>query len=216
MDVPIFHQTSESFEGYVPREVVHKTGQWHKGIQANIVVKSRDTFTMLFQRRSEVVDISKGRFDQSLATQMTKEDGLSEYQTLKRGLREELGITEFSYRKVPLRMKIMKTYESDGTLKNNELLSLYVVLIKNKSQVKITSGKVAGIFWLKWDESVRFVNENANEFTKTAQFYFSDRVVLSQMESTTHNLLRNKVGGKNRKKLLHINLSNQKPHTIYS
>ncbi|GGN08361.1 hypothetical protein [Streptomyces fuscichromogenes] len=74
---PVFDPVTAECTGHKERDRVHAEGDWHRGVHANVVrPNSLGTFDILVQRRSGHVDLAGGQYDQSLATQMTDQDGL--------------------------------------------------------------------------------------------------------------------------------------------
>src|SRR5579859_4617026 len=106
---PVFDEITAQYLGRMKdRSKVHTEGDWHKGIQANIIRAHGVSFDILMQTRSANVDIAKHRYDQSLATQMIDRDDLQEEKTFFRGLREELAIEKFRFRQIISRAKVQK------------------------------------------------------------------------------------------------------------
>lgn len=209
--VPIFDPITNKFLTFKSRNQVHKDGDWHKGIQANIITKNNTgSFDFLIQERSSIVDIAGGCLDQSLATQMIKQDMLFEDQSLKRGLFEELFITDYSSFKVDLDIKIIKAYSYDRSLFNRELISLYGVYISDKKVIKINSSKINKLQWMEWNKFRSFFKENKSLFTKTAQLYFSNRSLLERFERQAIGMIYNQsVNTSHKVELLHIDYYDQ-------
>lgn len=188
---PVFDPITEEFLYYKPRRLVHTEGDWHRGVQANIIRPNwQGTFDILVQERSGVVDIGTSKFDQSLATQMLQEDGCNEDVALRRGLWAELGIEKFQARKIPANLRIVKTYkEHPGTL-NRELINLYIVTVKAGEDILTTSPKIANLHWMEWREFLEFFRRNPRRFTKTGQFYFSDEQLLPLIETESYAMIK--------------------------
>ena len=100
--------------GVKDRYSIHRNGDWHRGVQLNLVCEN----FLLMQKRSDTVDIAKGLFDQTLATQLIVEDEEDEIKALSRGLREEIGIdiATLNIERIAGPKKIIKRYEYDVTL----------------------------------------------------------------------------------------------------
>jgi len=186
---PIFDETTEQYLGMKERNKVHTEGDWHKGIQANIIRAHGASFDILMQTRSANVDIAKHRYDQSLATQMIDRDDLQEEKTLFRGLREELAIEKFRFRQIISRAKVQKTYEYDLEKRNNEIISLYLVEVNAGESITINSEKTAKIEWLPWDSFLAFYEANHNNFCKTVQFYLGDAQLRQEIERQSYAFL---------------------------
>lgn len=188
---PVFDPITEDFLFYKPRDLVHTEGDWHRGVQANIIRKNDiGTFDILLQERSNLVDIAAHAFDQSLATQMIDKDNLDEDLALARGLRGELNIVDYSALKLDKKLRIVKTYEKQPTMHNRELISLYAVLVDKKLEIQAVSPKVERVFWMEWSDFLRFFQSKKLDFTKTAQFYFSNPTLLHGITAISYELLR--------------------------
>ena len=74
---------------------------------------------------------------------------------------------------------------------NRELVNLYTVLIDDEREVMIRSKKIDNLFWLDWEKFVDFYSENIDIFTKTAQFYFSNKAIMNEIESVSKKLVNN-------------------------
>jgi len=185
---PIFDPITEDLLGYKERELVHRDGDWHRGIQANVYRNTEDGCEILVQRRSSIVDIGKGKLDQSLATQMIDKDALDEDRTLFRGLKYELGITRFHSIKMKTTMRIVKTYDEQPGILNKELLSLYLVEIDAKKPVHAVSPKVQSLEWWSWKKFKAYFAKHPDHFTKTAQFYFGTPKILAMIEELMFTL----------------------------
>lgn len=195
---PVFDPISQKFISYMPRLTVHQEGNWHKGLQANIIRKSESGkygFDILLQRRSNLVDLSQNKLDQSLATQLTKEDQLDSIRALERGLKEELGLLAKDYvvSKVPTpKIRIIKTYIDQPKMLNRELIALYAVLLNENVGPILKSEKVSELIWIPWDIFIEAPNNFFNSFTKTAQFYFKNSLILDSFLNTAKVLIENK------------------------
>ncbi|MCG3204183.1 MAG: Isopentenyl-diphosphate Delta-isomerase [Elusimicrobia bacterium] len=192
--IPIYDFAVRQHIGFEERARVHENGDWHKGIQAYIVSKdSQGKVKVLIQKRSDVVDIAKGKYDQSLATQLIGKDRGNPAEALKRGLREELGL-HFSdiLRSIQIGkegwIRVVKKYRENESLYNREFISLYLVEIRFRDITPI-SNKVANAEWVDWEEYVRRIQENPEEFTKTGQFYAFDPLFLSESKKAIDKFL---------------------------
>jgi len=217
--LPIFNPITGQFLFNQKRHLAHSNGHWHKGVQANIIRKSNKGFDILVQTRSNAVDIGKDKYDQSLATQMLNIDNFSEINTLRRGLLEELSIKEYEkIEKLNTTIFINKTYSEDEQKSNQEILSLYIVLV-NTHTIRPGSTKVNSLRWINWDDFLAFFNKNKKSFTKTSQFYFSTDEILKKIEYLSIKLINlDENLPKDNKDLskyvyLHINHKSKKPIT---
>lgn len=216
---PIFDPVQEDFLGYEDRHKVHTTGTWHKGIQAHVVrPNDKGTFDVLVQLRSEDVDIGKLKYDQSLATQMLREDNLSEICALRRGLLTELGISRFTHVRFDAHLRIIKTYEEDADMLNRELLALFLVNVKEGAQIAALSSKTEQLLWVDWSSLLSFFEANRSQFTKTAQLYLGNPALRQGIAVATYKFLG--ISGTQRpvrvedSVLLHIDLVGQKAQTL--
>lgn len=151
--------------GVKARNLVHTDGDWHKGIQLNIICGDE----ILLQIRSDSVDIAKNLIDQSLATQLLVQDEEDEYKALVRGLQDELGVTPGldEIKKIASDRKIIKTYEYDRSLYNREFVTLFEWRLKEKRDFKPNSTKVKHLLWMHMDEIKRIAQGNPSLLTKT-------------------------------------------------
>jgi len=151
--------------GVKARRLVHTDGDWHKGIQLNIIWRDE----ILLQMRSDCVDIAKNLMDQSLATQLLIEDEEDEYKALTRGLKEELGVTPDldEIKMLVSNQKIIKIYEYDSTLYNREFVTLFEWRLKEKRIFKPNSTKVKQLIWMQLDEVKRIAQCEPSLLTKT-------------------------------------------------
>ncbi len=217
---PIFDPVNEDYLQYSKhRALVHRDGDWHRGIQANVVrPNEQGSFDILLQKRSGIVDISGGKYDQSLATQMLDADALAPANALRRGLATELGVTKYKSLKLFDRLKIIKTYKEQPNVLNRELLSLYLVKAEDESQIKVNSPKIADLAWVPWSSFLHFFAEMPNGFTKTSQFYFSDEFLSPELEVASNKFIYN--GGsyelaESDQVIVHINRHSESPQTLY-
>jgi isopentenyldiphosphate isomerase len=216
--LPVFNPQSGKFLFHEKRHLVHTQGHWHKGIQANVIREEGNSFEILMQVRSDTVDIGKKKFDQSLATQMTIEDILSEENALHRGLQEELGISSYKKRvKMQGNIRIIKTYEDDWSKFNCEMLSLYILEVAPDALIKAHSPKIQSLEWVAWKDFLKRIDTNPTLFTKTAQFYFRTKEIRKEIELLSMQLIQEKLTGKisrlKNKSYLHIHYRNTKPKT---
>lgn len=189
--LPVFNPLTEQFLFYKERALVHKHGDWHKGIQANIIRRNKTgTFDILIQIRSDVVDIGKSKYDQSLAVQMINLDNLEELNTLKRGLLSELNIKEFNHQKIKTNVRIIKLYEDQKGIVNRELVSLFIISLENIKKLRIMSPKVKELQWIEWKQFIKFFKKNRLLFTKTSQFYFGNNKIIKHIEQASYNFLK--------------------------
>lgn len=171
---PVFDPIDERLLYYKARHLVHVDGDWHKGVQANIIrPNSHGSFDILLQRRSGSVDIGLGKYDQSLATQMLDEDELSETKCLQRGLEQELGVTSYRAYRLPASLRIVKRYIEQPECFNRELISLFTVIVDGQ-QPRNNSPKIDSLEWIEWASFGELFAKSPERFTKTAQFYFGD------------------------------------------
>lgn len=191
---PIICPISLGLRSYKPRKVVHLDGSWHIGIQANIIRKNKQgSFDILIQKRSQIVDLSPGCLDQSLAVQLLKKDGFHFEKALFRGLREELGIERAQIKKMKLvtnlNLAILKRYKPRQAFTNRERIFLYLIELNQKVQPKIHSKKVDELFWISWSELKKAIQKNETAFTKTACFYFGYKPILDEIEIQSMRIL---------------------------
>lgn len=217
---PVFNPKSGEFLFHEKRHLIHTQGHWHRAIQANIIKKKGNSFEILMQVRSSMVDISKKKFDQSLATQMTVADMFSEENTLHRGLLEELGISSYK-RKVKMQkdIRIIKTYENDLSKINHELLSLFILEVPPDTLIKAHSPKIQSLEWVSWKDFLKRIETNPTIFTKTAQFYFRTKEIRTEIESLSMQLIQGKLIREKPRLVnsfyLHINHRNTESKTYF-
>ena len=191
---PIFSHFGELI-GTEERAIVHKNGTWHRGVQAYVIYETQDgRIQVLRQKRSQIVDIAKGKYDQSLATQIIAADGAEPENALKRGLRQELGIMEdeIEYTRVGREgwLRAIKKYDEDPSLKNFETISLYIVKV-NRQDIEPVSPKVDSVEWVDWEEYASDLMAHVDEYTSTARFYVADPIMLRE----TNKAIEHFVGG---------------------
>lgn len=157
--------------GLVERDIVHKTGLYHKNVQVNIIHKGK----LLLQERSSYVDIAKGCCDQSLATHLLKGEGVNG--AIKRGLKDELGIkttcSKLHYIAGPV--KIVKRYKYDKSLYNREFVYLYKVDVYPKP--KLVCPKIKRLFWKPIKEVIEDVKNNPDKYTQTFQMWVRKGII---------------------------------------
>ena len=186
---PIFDPITLVHTANFPRDVVHHRGYWHKGIQANLIRKnSQGTFDIFVQIRSDMVDIGKCKFDQSLATQMIGKDNLDEETCLRRGLEEELSITQCTYVHLPLHLRVMKQYAEYPDVINREIISLYLVQ-SNQSPNYARCKRIKKGYWQEWKSFVNAVQKTKNKFTKTVQMYILFEEIRNYIEENSYSFL---------------------------
>lgn len=153
------------------RERVHIDGGWHRGVQLNIVCNDK----ILLQRRSGCVDIAKGQYDQTLATQMLVEDNHDERKALKRGMEEELGISGgIQFEKIAGPVRISKKYAYDHTLLNQEYVSLYEARVDHEFIPRSSSTKIGEFLWMPISVVKRLVSQSPDMFTKTFTMWLKE------------------------------------------
>jgi len=175
---PIIDPETSKIIGHKSRYQVHTDGDWHMGIQVNIIrVKKNGEPEILIQERSDLVDISSGKLDQSLATQMLIEDNGDKKKSLSRGLKEELGMTLDRDVKELVEIgsagsfRISKTYSENPDVYNREVNSLFLIFTDRKI-VSPQSPRVKKTYWMPLEDFKDLVSLNPDRFTKTARFYF--------------------------------------------
>lgn len=102
--MPMTGNLTEQFEifdrsgrplGLAPRERVHREGLWHKSVNVYLF---RSDGRLLLQRRSQSKDICPGVWDLSVGEHL--QPGETYEQAARRGLEEELGVTDAELRPV--------------------------------------------------------------------------------------------------------------------
>jgi nicotinic acid mononucleotide adenylyltransferase/isopentenyldiphosphate isomerase len=191
--IPVVDHAIGHFISYKSREVVHTEGDFHLGVQAYIVRKDEaGQLVVLVQTRSHTVDISKGRNDQSLATQLLAKDKGDLSTALKRGLMEELSISEdeieFASIGAPAEFRIHKKYEEDPLMYNREFIYLYFVKV-NRADIRSNNPKVAGLEWMEWSAFVQKLKNSPADFAKTARFYVMNPKILEETERVLQNFI---------------------------
>ena len=162
--------------GYEHRKTVHTKGFWHKGIQLNIYYNGK----ILVQERAEGCDIAWCLLDQSLAVQQTKTDNEDDYQSIKRGLLNELGIKLAllpKLEKVAGPYKLMKTYYYAPEIVNNEFVSLYRVILEKPIDIKINTKKVKSVSWMETGKLKKDIIKNPDSYTKTLSFWAKKNLI---------------------------------------
>lgn len=157
--------------GVKERGVVHHDGSWHRGVQLNIFCADK----LLIQQRSFKVDIAKGLYDQSLATQLSVEDGEDETLAISRGLQEELGlVVVLSITHIAGPVKIIKTYDYDKSLLNREFVSLYQIRVPQQLDVTPNLEKVLSVQWLPLNLVKLLASEHPERFSKTFLMWLAE------------------------------------------
>lgn len=210
-DLPIFDKRAQHTVGRKEHESVHRDGDWHYAIQANIIRPHGASFDILVQKRSDAVDIGKGKYDQSLATQLIAADQFSTTRAMYRGLKEELDAVPAFYSKLDMDMRIVKRYPDQPEMYNRERVALYVV--RTEDDPHIANPKVAEIFWLPWKEFLDFYTENDGLFTKTARMYFDIPQVRNAIEAESHYVTGGKRVSYPHLRIWHVDLSEGKRRT---
>jgi len=159
--------------GIKERHIVHKNGDWHRAVQLNLIHKN----LLLVQKRSDQVDIAKGLFDQTLATQLIIEDEESDIKALSRGLKEELGldINELNIKHISGPKKIINRYKYVPNLYNREFVSLYQAYFYKK-HLKPISPKITSLFWKPINEIKKSANINPDKFTQTFLMWLKEEM----------------------------------------
>lgn len=172
------------------RKIVHTSGLWHNSVQANIIRFNNNILEILIQKRSNIVDIAKNGFDQSCATQ-AKAGERNMSKVMLRGLKEELGIKEKECKYFEFngngKFRIKKTYDGYPSLKNNEILHLFVVNYLGE-EIKPKSKRVSFIKWIPWSRFVK-LSEGKN-YTKTVKMYTQNKQVRESLEKAMYNFLK--------------------------
>lgn len=150
--------------GVKDRYSIHRDGDWHRGVQLNLVCEDQ----LLMQQRSDLVDIAKGLFDQSLATQLVVEDEENDLIALSRGLREELSlnIESLCLEHIAGPKKVIKRYKYDTSLYNREFVSLYQASLPLQDLTP-THSKVQALFWKPIKEVKIEASNYPHKFTQT-------------------------------------------------
>lgn len=215
---PTFDPISETLLFYKDRQAVHTDGDWHKGVQANIIRKCDNReFEILVQQRTNNVDIGLGKLDQSLASQMIREDDLSEASTLARGLVSELSITDYNAVKISPKIRIVKTYVEHPDTINRELLSLFLVTIHDSVKIHPDAHKIERITWMKWSDMIKAINAEPSCFSKTAQFYFLCHPFAYYIEQMSRKMLSldYDMTVKPISDIVHVDRVNARPITLF-
>ena len=169
--MPVFDPISQKIIDQQPRELIHQCGLWHKSVQAHLIRENTQGQLEIFvQERSEYVDISCCKLDQSLATQMIIQDDNNSEQALARGLWEELRIIKYRSCYLPLKLWIIKEYAQHPGILNREMLSLFIVSSYQQPNISYCK-KIKNGYWMLWSKFVKLVINNNHSFTKTAQMY---------------------------------------------
>ena len=175
--------------GVMDRKLIHTSGAWHMAVHGNIIRLKNGELQILVQKRSGVVDIAKNFHDQSIAIQaISGERDLDEI--LLRGLNEELGLKKGDVDFVQFNkngiLKVEKEYEYDNTLKNNEIIHLYI--IKTKANPKLASKRVRSIKWLNWDKFVDLTHKPG--CTKSVRMYTWNNQIRVELERAMVQFLK--------------------------
>lgn len=197
---PIIDPETNKIIGKKSRLKVHVDGDWHWGIQANIIRFKNHKPEILVQERSELVDISSRKLDQSLATQMLVEDKGDRLKTLIRGLNEELGISlnlDRDMHKIielgqPGSFRISKTYKENSDLYNKEVSSLFFIFT-DQIEISPRSPRVKKTYWLPIDDFEDLISINPNKFTKTARSYFINEDLYQYIQLVIEKFNQNQI-----------------------
>ena len=193
--IPVVDAAIGHLIGYKDRRTVHSEGDFHIGIQAYVVrINEQGQTEVLVQKRSGIVDISKGQFDQSLATQILAKDGGALRGALIRGLREELEVREDEIEIAPCglqaELKVYKKYSDDPDLYNREFICLNFVRVKRKD-IQSKNPKVDHLLWMTWSDYISHMRAHPENFTKTAWFYVMNPDILRQTEQELDRFFKN-------------------------
>lgn len=184
--------------GEKKRNSVHREGDWHQATNAFIVRQSADSSVeILVQERSKYVDIGKEKLDQSLATQLIIEDKNSPKRAILRGLKEELGIEKTDIARIEQfnakgSFKIAKSYLYNKDLWNREIVTTFVVVLKNSKDLFTRSIKVRDVNWINWHQFCDLVQIEPNKFTKTARMFCIHEKMIGELENFFQKVLNNK------------------------
>ena len=194
---PVIEQYTGNLLGFQKRNEVHKKGSLHKALKFHIIrfsPQDSNKLQILVQKRSSSVDISKNKFDQSLATQVIDKDESLE-KALVRGLKEELGLNPDNYLfhrfNTKIKFRIIKKYSEDKRKYNREHMSLFFVYCQNNN-IKLNSKKVASVKWMDWKEFVNSTLSNPSKFTKSLRIYIVDSEIRKEIKKTMYNFLLKK------------------------
>jgi hypothetical protein len=179
-----------------PRSLVHGTGLWHEGVQAFILRTDRQGHVETFvQWRSSLTDLSAGKIDQSLATQVIVEDNGELARTLTRGLNEEFGLSQDEVRHTRIGaegwLRISKKYAEDPTRFNREFISLFLVQLADPARpILLNNPKIESGQWMDWDDFVRLVHAEPFNFTKTSRYYLLNRPLYTSIKAAIGAFIR--------------------------
>lgn len=192
---PIFDPDTKKVLGHKARSLVHRDGDWHRGIQAYMLKKTPTSIEVLVQKRSPHVDISGLMFDQSLAAQMISEDNLDITATLKRGLQAELHLNLDDMRYTHLfshkDLRIVKTYKQHTHTLNREITSLFLIeytgqrIVPNKTYIDET-------LWIPVEKMFAWQKSSPDLFTKTSRFYAVDPLLSQEIEEIAGDFIAGK------------------------
>jgi len=186
-------------QGEIQRSTVHKDGVWHFGIQAIILQKdSQNNIFTLTQTRSETVDLSQTKVDQSLATQMIVEDQCDPVKTLRRGLANELSVDLDKCRYVEIlkdkKKVITKTYSSNLHAHNREIVYLFLVELGSDAKIIPNMFKIKKTEWVSWSSFVLSSKLHPSNYTKTLRLYTYYGKIVDEISHEICNFLNHSKG----------------------
>ena len=175
------------------RNKVHNKGWWHYGVITNLIrVNSSGNLQILVQKRSNIVDIAKVKYDQSLATQMLFSDQ-NKKRAFHRGIKEELNLNptdiEFIEFLPQSNFYIIKEYINENNITNREKISLFVVKLKKEIVVETNCKRVTCIKWIDWNKFVDDISNRPSNYTKTVRFFIKNVILRNRLEKFMINFL---------------------------
>lgn len=191
------------------RDKVHENGWWHYGILTNIIRINPlgGELEILLQKRSNRVDIAKGKLDQSLATQMLYLDKDIKYAFL-RGIKEELNLNTTDIKFAQFLPKsnfyIVKEYVTESMVLNREKIFIFVVILRNNIEISTTCNKIKTIRWISWKNFVNLIERYPHKFTKTVRFFVKNEKLKSKLERFMIDFVNDKTNSKLNLKKLNI------------
>lgn len=207
----------KSCVGIHERSKVHTNGWWHCGVLTNLIrFNPSGNLQILVQKRSKQVDIAKGRYDQSLASQMRNTDSTIE-ETFLRGIREELNINkedvEYEQFLPESSFYIIKEYNYDDNVVNKERIYLFVAKLRNNISVTPDCTRVDSTKWVDWEHFAKDIIKHPQKYTKTVRFFITNKELKQSLEVFMVNFLKgdtvDKLNDKNYKVLYYSPRSNE-------
>jgi 8-oxo-dGTP pyrophosphatase MutT (NUDIX family) len=178
--------------GEEKRHIVHTSGLWHMSTVAYFLLKDpKDTIRVLVQKRSGDVDISKGLFDQSLATQRRDFDRNPEESLIRRS-KEEYGLDLSSF---PLKQYFLNT---DLTIskfspgeKNCEILNFFFAHTPEEEiqSKNLHADYISDAFWINWSEMIRQIRTEPLIYTRTARLFCLNDEIVKYIEDSIQSFL---------------------------